>query len=141
MRCHWSVQDWVAESPELKALQWNGREIRNGTSTATSRPGFVLDALTSRVMAAFQTAVALAVHASKVHDEQHPEERPATPTIRADHLKQVVKMSSAFKTYMEKTRRMSEYDRAFKLGIRDDGALDGGAGMPRRGQLGARRGN
>ena len=70
-----------------------------------------------RTVAAFQTAVALAVYDSK-HNKTS---EFAVPEVKEDHLRQVVMMSSAFRKYIEATHEgMNDSDRAQKFGDRED---------------------
>lgn len=41
MRVHDNTRAYVEESEELRQLQWNGREIRNGTSKQCYNPAYV----------------------------------------------------------------------------------------------------
>lgn len=77
-----STKEYAFHHPEVLALEWNGREIRN----------------------ALQTAVALAETEAA---ESHPGGvGPATTIALMDkHLKAVVGMSSGFKTFMEGVRK------------------------------------
>ncbi|XPT04388.1 hypothetical protein M3J09_013467 [Ascochyta lentis] len=93
----YDAKHYVTKSDEVKALEWNGREIRN----------------------AFQTAVALAVYDSK-HNNRSSE--PAIPEVTEDHLRQVVSMSSAFRKYITAAHEgMDDSVLAYKYGNRDDG--------------------
>jgi len=65
-----------ASDPELKAVEWNGREIRN----------------------AFQTAVALAQYEARKAGKD-------VVTLRPEHLKSVVMMSKQFKDYITSTHK------------------------------------
>lgn len=96
----YDAKQFVKRSPEVKALQWNGREIRN----------------------AFQTVVALATSDAKKAAERKGEStEDVVPEIRERHLRQVVEMSAAFRQYMTSTHEgMEDPDHAFRLGNRDD---------------------
>ncbi|KAF2276670.1 P-loop containing nucleoside triphosphate hydrolase protein [Westerdykella ornata] len=89
------LESYVERDEALLTLKWNGREIRN----------------------AFQTAVALAEHEARTAD---PPKK--TVLVRQAHLEQVVKMSAAFKSYMENFKG-SEAKRAFMDGARMDEAI------------------
>ncbi|KAK4168563.1 hypothetical protein QBC43DRAFT_309121 [Cladorrhinum sp. PSN259] len=70
-----STKEFAFESPSMRALRWNGREIRN----------------------ALQTAVALA-------ETEALENALETITVHDRHLKAVVRMSSSFKSFLSKRR-------------------------------------
>ncbi|KAJ5553329.1 ATPase AAA-type core [Penicillium frequentans] len=91
IRCSWNTKEYIAHSEELRALKWNGREIRN----------------------AFQTAVALACFEAKGDDDRIPE-------LQDDHIREVVNMSRKFKDYL-KGLHGDEIEVAYQTGIRNDG--------------------
>ena len=70
----YSTREYVRHDPDLKRLEWNGREIRN----------------------AFQMAVALAEYT----DERDPED--GLIALQDLHFQQVVRMSSNFRHYLRK---------------------------------------
>ncbi|KAI1492700.1 P-loop containing nucleoside triphosphate hydrolase protein [Biscogniauxia mediterranea] len=70
---------YASRSPELRALRWNGREIRN----------------------ALQTAVALAES-----DALYEGSDGAVVTVTEKHLRSVVKMSAGFKNFLLRRRRL-----------------------------------
>ncbi|KGO42033.1 ATPase, AAA-type, core [Penicillium expansum] len=90
IRCSYDAKEFVRKSDDLRALRWNGREIRN----------------------AFQTAVALACFQAK--QEGNP-----IPELTDDHLRQVVNMSHNFKSYVKAVRGKEE-DYAYAAGVRND---------------------
>lgn len=67
---------FAVSDPEVQAVEWNGREIRN----------------------AFLTAVAMAGYEAK---EQHK----SAVTLEPKHLRSVVKMSRLFKDYISSTQK------------------------------------
>lgn len=69
-----SAREYAFESEDMKALRWNGREIRNG----------------------LQTAVALA-------ETEAVENGVETATLTDKHLRAVVKMSSGFREFLRKS--------------------------------------
>jgi hypothetical protein len=71
-----SAYFYVTTDPDLRAVEWNGREIRN----------------------AFQTAVALAQYQARKEEKEQV-------VLQADHLKRVVKMSKLFKDYIDSTHK------------------------------------
>ncbi|KPM38461.1 hypothetical protein AK830_g8092 [Neonectria ditissima] len=90
MRITQSAKDYV-QSKELRALEWNGREIRN----------------------AFQVAVALA----EAHGHKDKEGRVL---IKSDHIKATVQMSREFRDYLVKLHKGDLSKRASLLGNRYD---------------------
>ncbi|KAJ5774987.1 ATPase AAA-type core [Penicillium paradoxum] len=90
IRCSYDAKEFVRRSDDLRALEWNGREIRN----------------------AFQTAVALACFQAR-------QEGNSIPELTDEHLRQVVNMSHNFKSYV-KAVRGEEESYAFAAGVRND---------------------
>jgi hypothetical protein len=86
----WSAKEYVQKSTEVKELQWNGREIRNGKSSHDISQNSV----TNQLFVAFQTAVDLAIYDAKGKE---------IPVVKESHLRKVVHMSRAFKEYMKAT--------------------------------------
>ncbi|KAJ8105713.1 hypothetical protein ONZ43_g7315 [Nemania bipapillata] len=100
IRYEYEAKQYIKKDPEVKKLEWNGREIRN----------------------AFQTAVALAVFDTKIAKERGASDEDTIPEIKERHLSQVVSMSTAFKDYITATHEgIGDSDMAYKLGIRHDG--------------------
>ncbi|KAJ5650644.1 ATPase AAA-type core [Penicillium longicatenatum] len=99
IRCSYDAKEFVRRSDDLRALNWNGREIRN----------------------AFQTAVALACFQAKQEGKDIPE-------LTDDHLRQVVTMSHNFKSYLKAVRGKEE-SLAFAAGIRNDATGASGGGL------------
>ncbi|KAH7139865.1 hypothetical protein B0J13DRAFT_505202 [Dactylonectria estremocensis] len=97
MRIPQATKDYT-QSVELRALKWNGREIRN----------------------AFQVAVALA-------ESQGHKDRQGRVLIKPDHLKATVQMSREFKDYLLKLHKQDPSKRAAMMGNRYD-AYDSTAG-------------
>ncbi|KAK4231733.1 hypothetical protein QBC38DRAFT_439752 [Podospora fimiseda] len=94
-----STKEFAYDSPEMRALRWNGREIRN----------------------ALQTAVALA-------ETEATDGALETITVQDRHLKAVVKMSSGFKNFLSKSRAghiMEEEDEELAALLADDDGNDG----------------
>lgn len=85
------VEDYVFNNPDVKALGWNGREIRN----------------------AFNTVVALAEFEKRRTSDGKIE-------LQRKHMQQVVKMSGSFKDYLKSTRGFDESTHAKVHLIRDD---------------------
>ena len=92
IRYEWDAKEYVQRSQEVRDLEWNGREIRNGKLTfllySSSLNNF------TEIYIAFQTAVTLAL------DETTP---GGVPMVKESHLRQVVKMSQSFKDYIKST--------------------------------------
>ncbi|KAK3330185.1 hypothetical protein B0H66DRAFT_49208 [Apodospora peruviana] len=86
-----SAREYAYEGADVRALRWNGREIRNG----------------------LQTAVALA--------ETEAEENGVETVIVTDkHLRSVVKMSSGFKEFLNRKRKVRWASPAVEGGCSDD---------------------
>lgn len=84
---------YIISDADARAVEWNGREIRN----------------------AFQTAVALAQYQARKDGKKQV-------VLEADHLKRVVKMSRLFKEYITSTHKnQDEAKRAIINEQRDDG--------------------
>lgn len=89
------------------------------SATVHSPPKFLSQA--NFWIAAFQTAVALAVFDSRIAREKGASEEDSIPEIKEKHLAQVVNMSAAFKEYITATHEgIDDADRAYRLGIRHD---------------------
>ncbi|KAM7209352.1 hypothetical protein V8F20_000402 [Naviculisporaceae sp. PSN 640] len=89
-----SAREYAFESEDMKALRWNGREIRNG----------------------LQTAVALA-------ETEAVENGVETVTLTDKHLRAVVKMSSGFREFLKKSseRKRSRGGKFWHVGGSEDG--------------------
>ncbi|KAK2808761.1 hypothetical protein FQN50_004433 [Emmonsiellopsis sp. PD_5] len=99
IRYEYEAKQYVKKSPDVKKLQWNGREIRN----------------------AFQTAVALAYFDARMAKEKGGSDEDLIPEVKERHLAQVVSMSTAFKEYITSTHEgVEDADLAYRLGNRDD---------------------
>lgn len=118
-----SAKKYIETSAELKAVKWNGREIRNGKKRKRALPNFhrtlhskKKEMHTNRVyIIAFQTAVSLAEVSAKPASETDPR------VILTDkHIKQIVRMSSAFKKYLHTLHQGDETIRAAREGLRVD---------------------
>lgn len=81
------ARKFVLENETIKALQWNGREIRN----------------------AFQTAVGLAEFEASENPD-HDAEEPIV--VESAHFEKVCKMSKSFKDYMFRLKKADEQKRA-----------------------------
>lgn len=97
----YSTGEYTKHDPELRRLEWNGREIRN----------------------AFQMAVALAEYT----DERDPE---GFITLQAAHFQQVVRMSSNFAKYMRKVHGAETEKVAANRGDRNEYSRHRDAIMP-----------
>jgi hypothetical protein len=88
------------EGNAIRAVKWNGREIRNGMYTFVR-----LKDVTNNDVTAIQTAVALA---------EYDDERDKEGKIKLtdDHLKAVVELSRDFKEYLKTLHRGDEDKRA-----------------------------
>lgn len=88
-----SAREYAFESEDMKALRWNGREIRNG----------------------LQTAVALA-------ESEAVENGVETVTLTDKHLRAVVRMSSGFREFLKKSseRKRSRGRKFWDIGGSED---------------------
>ncbi|POS71770.1 hypothetical protein DHEL01_v209833 [Diaporthe helianthi] len=90
MRILPATKDYI-QSPELQALSWNGREIRN----------------------AFQVAVALA-------EAQGQRDEKGRVLIKKEHIKATVDMSKEFSDYLKRVHKFDMNKKAAVMGIRND---------------------
>ncbi|KAL8921843.1 MAG: hypothetical protein Q9172_003805 [Xanthocarpia lactea] len=102
MRIPIDTRDYT-NGAEVRAVRWNGREIRNGKD-ATS--------LSTRLKA-FQTAVALA-------DYEGTKDEEGKILLKDTHIMQIVRMSKEFKTYLRELHQGDESKRAERQRIRFD---------------------
>ena len=103
-------------SAEVKALRWNGREIRNGKDATSLSRNWKVDAepLTSSCSyLAFETAVALADYEGAKNEE-------GKILLKETHIMQIVRMSKEFKTYLHDLHQGDESKRAERQRIRFD---------------------
>ena len=100
-----SAQDYIDD--EVVELDWNGREIRNGSCTQNSSYE-----ITDRVQA-FQTATALA---------QYDADNSKEPiTLKESHLRRVVGLASQFHRYLASVNQdLTQSDLAYKRRLRND---------------------
>ena len=108
---------------EVRALKWNGREIRNGKEANSSAIKRRVDAhplISFCSFPAFQTAVALA-------DFEGATDEDGKILLKDTHIMQIVRMSKEFKTYLHKLHLGDESKRAERQGIRFD-KYDGQSG-------------
>lgn len=89
---------------EMRSVQWNGREIRNGKLSLT-RTDLIVDTNMFLPAVALQTAVALAEYDAEKDEE-------GKIIITDAHLKAVVELSADFKTYLNELHRGDELKRA-----------------------------
>lgn len=102
MRLNVNAKEYMRGS-EMRALKWNGREIRNGKR----RNLLEVPHLRCRAnnWTAFQTAVSLAEYDSEKGED-------GKITITDDHLRAVVELSRDFKEYLGELHRGDEAKRA-----------------------------
>ncbi|KAG7290976.1 hypothetical protein NEMBOFW57_000983 [Staphylotrichum longicolle] len=98
MRITQSAKDYV-QSQELRALKWNGREIRN----------------------AFQVAVALA-------EAKNQRDKEGRVLVQPDHIRASVQMSTEFRDYLVKVHKGDLSKRASLMGTRYDAFGKGAPG-------------
>lgn len=111
MRITQSAKDYV-QSQEMRALEWNGREIRNCKSTHAHHdpPDAVLTEIRTL---AFQVAVALA-------EAQGQKDKEGRVLIRSEHIKATVQMSREFRNYLVKLHKGDLSKKASLMGNRYD---------------------
>ncbi|KAF2191445.1 P-loop containing nucleoside triphosphate hydrolase protein [Zopfia rhizophila CBS 207.26] len=85
------TRNYVKSSKEVRAVKWNGREIRN----------------------AFQTAVALA-------EAEDSKDKQGRIMLNQDHIRSIVRVSGAFKKYLNTLHQGDETIRAAREGLRVD---------------------
>jgi len=133
MRITQSAKDFI-QSQELRALKWNGREIRNGEwhlarahenpihsysqhpvgpNSTCRKEQKLLITLSSFLILAFQVAVALA-------EAKSQKDKEGRTLIKSDHIKATVQMSREFRDYLIKLHRVDLSKRASMLGNRYD---------------------
>lgn len=113
----YDAKEYVRKSEEIKKLEWNGREIRNGKLAFLSRVSPWLNFIPT----AFQSAVALALYDSRKARESGVSIEDSIPEVKEAHLKEIAHMSTAFKNYITSTHQgVKDSDMAYRLGIRDD---------------------
>lgn len=116
IRYEYEAKEYVKKNQDVKNLHWNGREIRNGIFDP-----YLYLFNTNRQIAAFQTAVALAMFDNNAAKEKSPSSEDLIPEVKEKHLSQVVSMSAAFKEYIIATHEgIEDADLAYKQGIRYD---------------------
>jgi hypothetical protein len=102
MRLNIDAKEYL-RGAEMRALKWNGREIRNGENTRTQFAKDDTDTFWHTI--AFQTAVALAEF-----DAERDEENKIVLTD--NHLRAVVELSRDFKQYLNDLHKGDEAKRA-----------------------------
>ncbi|KAJ5711737.1 ATPase AAA-type core [Penicillium malachiteum] len=103
-----SAKEYVEVKEDLRILEWNGREIRNGKQHSVSITEIVSE---TNIPQAFQTAVALACFEAKSKNR--------TPKLTDKHLAQVVTMSHNFKSYLRSVQG-ADGDLAWAARVRND---------------------
>ncbi|KAF2453269.1 hypothetical protein BDY21DRAFT_293312 [Lineolata rhizophorae] len=86
-----AVRKYVTSSAEVRAVKWNGREIRN----------------------AFQTSVALA-------EQEEDKDGEGRVILKESHVRNIVRMSGAFKKYLHTLHQGDEAKVAAREGLRVD---------------------
>ncbi|RYC59099.1 hypothetical protein CHU98_g7106 [Xylaria longipes] len=113
MRLNIDAKDYIRGS-EMRALEWNGREIRNGKLDPPPRPleKMIFDQVYKPKLGgrannrtAFQTAVSLAEYDAEKGED-------GKIVITDEHLRAVVELSRDFKTYLNELHKGDEAKRA-----------------------------
>ncbi|KAM0563591.1 hypothetical protein ACHAPJ_001315 [Fusarium lateritium] len=100
------------KSPEVRAMKWNGRDIRNGMFFVQRHIPHAYDSK------AFQTAVSLAEYDAEKDDD-------GKILVNDDHFRAVIELSSDFKEYLDELHKKDEAQRAaFKHERYDDFTKD-----------------
>ncbi|KAF2229533.1 P-loop containing nucleoside triphosphate hydrolase protein [Viridothelium virens] len=89
------AKQYILYDEEIKALQWNGREIRN----------------------AFQTAISLARYRASKEKEDGNDD---VVDVEVDHFRSVMRMSRSFRGYMDSISKLPEAERARRAYDRND---------------------
>lgn len=97
---------YVLEDEVISKLEWNGREIRNGTFVQSAH--ISIRGLTQHV--AFQTAVALAEFR---FSQKANKTKNDCPTLDQKDFEQVCAMTRQFKQYLKDVHGLDEEERAF----------------------------
>ena len=106
------AREYVKRSSEVRLVKWNGREIRNGITFFPST--YVTYKRSSvNLCLAFQTAVALA-------ETENKRDKENRIVLEQGHIQSIVKMSSAFKKYLNALYQGDETTRAAREGLRVD---------------------
>lgn len=104
MRVTYDAKEYIKRNEDLKAVKWNGREIRNG-ECLTLLLGISLRRLRKIRASAFQTAVSLAEYANERDEDDKIK-------LTDEHLREVVELSKDFKDYLFKLHNRDEAKRA-----------------------------
>lgn len=108
IRIPYDLNKYFEKDEDLKNVEWNGREIRNGECLASLRIR-----CRANETSAFQTTVALA-------EFQAREEESIEIELKIDYLDQVVKMSKRFKDYLSTIPDGNVAKKALRYGKRND---------------------
>jgi hypothetical protein len=92
-------------TPTMRAVKWNGREIRNGESRLENSQERVLTSCSPHI--AFQTAVALAEYKGETDAD-------GKIVLTDNHLRAMVELSSDFKGYLDELHMANEEKRSQK---------------------------
>ncbi|KAK8102066.1 hypothetical protein PG984_015212 [Apiospora sp. TS-2023a] len=90
------ARNYVLDDPEIRDVEWNGREIRN----------------------AFQTAVALADYEFSAKENKKEHE---IAQLDQKHFQKICKMALQFKGYLTSLHGADEHTRAYQMRARNDG--------------------
>lgn len=118
------AKSYIFDDEIMCQMEWNGREIRNGTSSLRSKAA--LQATNAFLRIAFQTAVALAEF-RYLEDPNKTDED--CPTLDQRDFEEVGNMMRQFKDYLVGVHGADEHGRAFlgraRRDDRNDSALAG----------------
>jgi hypothetical protein len=112
----YEAKQYVKKNEEVKKLQWNGPEIRNGTFD----PACVCSKLI-RKSQLFKQPLLLLFSMPRWLERRVVLTKISFRKVKERHLSQVVSMSAAFKEYITATHEgIEDADLAYKLGIWHD---------------------
>lgn len=130
------AKEYVLNDPEVRALKWNGREIRNAFQTAISLAGF--EAAQEDAAAAASSSREPSVGSSdddhgrrrvkRDRREESTEGKLRVVDVTKEHFASIVKMSREFHSYMDSITLQEEGERARGRLERNDAFLGGAAG-------------
>jgi hypothetical protein len=93
-----AARNYCTDGPDLKAVQWNGREIRNGEQCILEDPSS--HSQITDTSEALQTAVAFAEYEAHENGESRV-------TLKKDHLQRIVRMSAEFKGHLKSIKDLT----------------------------------
>ncbi|KAK7972354.1 hypothetical protein PG988_006488 [Apiospora saccharicola] len=114
------ARNYVLDDPEIRDEEWNGREIRNGKTTPGPQHAPMSTQYSNElyiVLAAFQTAVALADYEFSAKENKKEHE---IAQLDQKHFQKICKMALQFKGYLTSLHGADEHTRAYQMRARND---------------------